>query len=183
MSGMSSGGPALVGNTGNIDSTTGAIKTIEYEHNEIHGGSHFYISHPNTLNSAATYSWVITTPNTTKWCHMIFNLTGSAITTGHLYEDTERAGSTAATVFNSNRNSLVSSTTTVHRLSAAGANGLLIWMFSSGAATESSRSPSVSDRGNELILKQNAKYLLKVTSGTASNLTNLQLNWYEHQNR
>lgn len=35
---------------------------------------------------------------------------------------------------------------------------------------------------NEVILKQNSKYLIRFTSGTADNLCNLLLEWYEHTN-
>jgi len=32
-------------------------------------------------------------------------------------------------------------------------------------------------------MKQNTKYLIRITSGTAGNLTNLALTWYEHTNK
>jgi len=38
-------------------------------------------------------------------------------------------------------------------------------------------------RNAEKVLKQGTKYLIRITSGTASNLTNVQLDWYEHVNK
>lgn len=35
----------------------------------------------------------------------------------------------------------------------------------------------------EKILKQGTKYILRITSGTADNLTNVQIDWYEHINK
>lgn len=41
----------------------------------------------------------------------------------------------------------------------------------------------IADENEEIILKQNTKYILRVTSGTNGNLTNLYLSWYEHTNK
>jgi hypothetical protein len=52
----------------------------------------------------------------------------------------------------------------------------------SGAASAQSRAGLTASRDNEIILKQNTKYLLRITSSTAANLTNLQIEFYEHTN-
>ena len=83
-------------------------------------------------------------------------------------------------MLNSNRNSTDTAQLKIQLSSSTdGADGTLIYKFKGGAATQQSR---VGDRGQsdeELVLKKNAKYLLKFTSGTASNLCDLYLLWYE----
>jgi len=167
-----------------LDATTHTMQTIDYEHHEIHAGSHFFYTDKVTLGSAGTQVYLITTPNTTKWAHIIMQITGSAITTVDIYEGADRTGTTAQTVFNSNRNSLTAATTTVHKdVSGGTTDGTLMWTRSSGAATQQSRTGMEAGRNAEKILKQATKYLIRITSGTASNLTNIQLDWYEHVNK
>lgn len=168
-----------------MDKFTRALNTIDYEHHEIHDGSHFFYTNPVALASGDTQCYLFTTPNTTKWAHLTFEATGSAITDIRLLEGGDRIGDIVATPFNSDRNSgttsgmlLYSSITT-----EGTTDGTLIWRIKSGAAQGASSSPSIGQRGNEVILKQNTKYLFCFVSGTADNLINLQLNWYEHINK
>ena len=167
-----------------IDLTTGAVETIDYAHHEIHAGSHFMYTDAVTLGEAGVQNYLITTPNTTKWAHMIFVMDGSAITTFELYEATNKGGTTLQTVGNSNRNSTTVATTTIHKgLTGGDSDGTLIHKFAGGSATNQSKDSSSTRNDEELVLKQNTKYILRVTSGTASNLTNVKLAWYEHTNK
>ena len=167
-----------------LDATTHVMMGIDYEHHEIHDGSHFFYTGSDTLASAGTVVYLITTPNTTKWAHMVMQVTGSAITQVDVYEGADRTGTTAQTVWNSNRNSATTATTTVHKAVSAGTtDGTLMWTRKSGSATQQSRTGLEASRGAEKILKQNTKYLIRITSGTNDNLTNIQLDWYEHTNR
>jgi hypothetical protein len=167
-----------------INPQTHALETIEYEHHEIHAGSHFFYTDKVELNSAATQDYMLTTPNTTKWIHMIFALTGSAITQVDLYEAGDRNGTTPQTIYNSNRNSLTAATLAIHKGTSGGTtDGTLIWSMKSGSASGNSRTPLIAERNHEIILKQNTKYILRITSGTNNNLTNCQLQWYEHTNK
>lgn len=167
-----------------VDNTTHTLQIIDYEHHEIHAGSHFFYTDSVTLASSGTQDYLITTPNTTKWAHFIFLASGSAITQIQIYEGTDKSGTTPQTVFNSNRNSATVSTVTIHKGTSGGStDGTLIWQRKSGAATQQSRSGMEATRNAEKILKQNTKYIIRITSGTADNLTNLQLDWYEHTNK
>jgi hypothetical protein len=167
-----------------LDAATHTIQVIDYEHHEIHAGSHFFYTDKNTLADTGTVVYLITTPDTTKWAHIIMSITGSAITTVDIYEGAIRTGTTLQTTFNSDRNSLTAATTTIHKAVSGGTtDGSLIWTRMSGSATQQSRSGLEVGRGAEKILKRNTQYLIRITSGTASNLTNIQLDWYEHVNR
>lgn len=166
-----------------LDSMTNTIQVIEYEHHEIHAGSHFFVTDYQTINSGNSVDWLITAPNTTKWAHMVIFVEGTAVTTIVLYEGSDRTGSAALTAVNSNRNSATAATTTVHRGVAAGStDGTAIWQISGGSATAQSRSGQEGRKENEIILKQNTKYNLKVTSGTAGNIVSVHFGWYEHTN-
>jgi len=167
-----------------IDASTHSMQVITYEHHEIHAGSHFFYTDSVELGSAGVQDYMITTPNTTKWAHMTFSATGSAITTVQLYEAGDRNGTTAQTIRNSDRNSLTASVLTLHKAQSGGTtDGTLIWTMKSGSASAQSRAGLTANRSDEIILKQATKYILRVTSGTAANLTNVQLSWYEHTNR
>lgn len=164
-----------------VDSSTHTLQTIEYDHHEIHAGSSFFYTDSVELASAATQDYLITTPNTTKWAHFIFSATGNAITQAQLYEGADRTGTTSQTIYNMNRNSATTATVTVHKGTSGGTtDGTLIWQLKSGSSSGASRTPMASERQNELILKQNTKYILRITSGTNANLTNVRLQWYEH---
>jgi hypothetical protein len=167
--------------TARIDYSTHALETIDYVHHEIHAGSAFFYTDSVELGSAAAQDYLITTPDTTKWGHFTFSGTGNAITQVQLYEGSDRTGTSAQTVRNANRNSVTTATITVHKGTSGGTtDGTLIWQRKSGASSAQSRSGVEATHEGEIILKQNTKYLLRITSGTATNLTNLALSWYEH---
>jgi hypothetical protein len=165
-----------------LDKATNTIQVIDYAHHEIHAGSHFMYTDHIELDSAATQDYLITTPDTTKWAHMLFDLMGSAITQFQLYEGADRNGTTLQTIGNSNRNSLTAATVTIHKGTSGGTtDGTLIHTHKSGSATNQSRSGMQARNDEEMILKQNTKYILRVTSGTDDNLTNVRLDFYEHE--
>lgn len=79
---------------------------------------------------------------------------------------------------------VTAATITIHKGTSGGStDGTLIWQRKSGAAAQQSRSGMEASRSAEKILKQNTKYIIRITSGTNDNLTNIQLDWYEHTNR
>ena len=167
--------------TNAVDGATTDLKVILHEHHEIHAGDHYCYYDSVTLGVSGTQVYLFTTPDTTKWIHLTFVATGSAITTVDLYEGSNKVGTTLQTVVNSNRNSLNAAGLVIHKAVTGGdTDGTKIFTISSGAASQQSRIGVSAERGHEFVLKQNTKYLLRITSATASNLTNLQLNWYEH---
>ncbi|RPJ22814.1 MAG: hypothetical protein EHM26_00920 [Desulfobacteraceae bacterium] len=100
-----------------------------------------------------------------------------------LYEGSNKTGVSAQTLLNSDRNSSTVATLTVHKGTTGGStDGTLIWQMKSGLATGQSRAGMIANRNDEIILKQNTKYIIRITSGTVGNLTNLQMEWYEHTN-
>jgi hypothetical protein len=115
---------------------------------------------------------------------MTFYLDGSAITQWLLYEGGNRVPTTEQTIGNNNRNSTTTATTKIYKgFSGGNTDGNLVHQYKGGSASNQSKTGSDSGNNEELILKQNTKYILKVISGTESNLTNMRLEWYEHTNK
>ncbi len=167
-----------------LDTPTHTLQTIDYAHHEIHVGRHFMYTDAITLADTATQVYLITTPDTTRWAHIWFDLQGSAITQFELYEGADRTGTAAQTIGNNNRNSDIESGLAIHKgVSAGSTDGTLLFIHKGGSANNQSRAGSTTGNDEEIILKQNTKYILKVTSSTASNLINIKLEWYEHINR
>jgi len=176
-----SGAPPSV--EGPYDEITGAMTTLDIAHSEIHEGLHYFYHDSVELASTASKSYLITTTATNTYIHFLMDLDGSAITTFALYEATDRIGSgTPATPLNSNRPFATLATSTVTIFPAIGGgttDGTLLWTYKSGSASAQSKAPTSSQRENELILKPLTKYIVRVTSGTASNLCNVGMFWYE----
>lgn len=166
-----------------VDGVTNALETVDYSHHEIHNGSHYFYTDSVTLGSGANQTYLITTPDTTKWVHLIFSFDGTAVTSFTIDEAGDRVGTNLQTVFNNNRNSANTAGITIHKgISGGSTDGTEIYTYASGTAQGNSRSPSLGRSDQEIVLKQNTKYLITVLSGTAGNLTNVMFEWYEHTN-
>jgi len=173
-----------------LDTTTHTLQTIDYAHHEVHAGSHFYLTYPFTLTGTTdTQEFFLVTPNLDAWPHMLWNMTGSAITEIYVYEDTELTPTTdAITVLNNNRNSTDSAGLAVFLGAASGGDsstdtGTLVWHHKSGASSNQSRASMTARNDGEIILKQDTVYRVRFITGTAANLCNLRLEWYEHTNK
>jgi len=174
------------------DEITRAVPTLDYEHHEIHEGDHFVYHDQVELGSNGTQDYLITVPdmyglkfeNSKKWAHLTFTVSGSAITEYQIYEDTDKTGTTAQTAINNNRNSTNTPLVTIKKGTSGGTtDGTKLPLgMKSGSAQGSSRTGMESSRSSEIILKNNTKYIIRITSGTAANLCNIQLSWYEHTN-
>lgn len=166
-----------------IDQTTSGKAQLEYAHKEIHSGDAFYHFANVELDDAATLERCIVCPDTTKWGHFYFVCESQSQITVELYENVT-INDLPYTVFNHNRNSAkVNSLTIWNLLSAVGAT--LIWKWVSGGPTATPRvggTPGILRQEQELILKQNTNYLVRITSNTDDNTVSLFLTWYEHTN-
>ena len=178
------GKPAVRFIPNEVDRATQGIITIDYAHHEIHSGSHYFYTDTVTLASSGTQDYLITTPNTTKWAHMLLAGIGSAITQFDLYEGSDRTGTSAQTVINQNRNSSNTAGVTIHKGTSSGTtDGVKIFTHKGGSSGGVSRTESSVRNDNEIILKQNTKYIFRVTSGTTDNITSVGFSWYEHTNK
>ena len=174
-----------------IDSTTNAIKTIDYEHKEIHSGSHYFvkgfISIP-ALNDVLDMTFQM--PDTARWLHWTWEIWYSKDLTWYIYEDAVATNALAntATIFNSNRNSSNTSGAVLKYevqddLEAANDDTAVgsATLLETGRQGDN-RTSGDSRRSNELILKQGSMYCLRAVASAATVL-DFRMDWYEHVNR
>ena len=164
-----------------LESETHAYKVINYEHHEIHGGSHYFIEGYTTLGLAGTLYVKLVTPDTTKWSHFVWRLNSSGILTTTLVEAPTGglAGGAGVTPINNNRNSTKTSGLVITSGVSAPTGGTIISQESFGSKSAG----GALSRGDEIILKQNTTYGRTFLSGTASNIIGFKASWYEHTNK
>jgi len=176
-----------------IDDSTATLQTIEYPHHEIHEGNAFIAFAQATINSDATITIVIKTPNTAKWFHIVpfSRATGEANLCVYEGSTVDAETGSQLDIFNRNRNSSTESgsidtstaTPTPNKATldpTIGALGTCIYAehFGSGQVTG-----GASVNRNEFDLAPNTVYSFQITSEAASNDCDLILNWYEHTDK
>jgi len=170
----------------NSDTSTYAVKVIDYEHYEIHAGSHFFVTGFETVNDAAQIDFVLTTPNSTKWLHLLFQVNGTSRTEYYAYEGATISGGTSVSPINNNRNSLNASVATIVKNPTVSATGTLLSSASMGLEGVNKNAAGIEStliREDELVLKQNTTYLFRIISRDDGNIISYRSNWYEHTNK
>jgi hypothetical protein len=157
-----------------------AIKGIDYAHHEIHAGSSFSAWFHEDKSIGTNMDLLVVVPNTTAWPHMIFSVENESEADLLLYESVSNTSNgTVTTVYNNNRNKSLVTTAGVLVFSyptavTVGTTSIFGWHSGSG------KGAGGSVRGeDEIILKQNTKYLLRITA-TAAGWLAAKLHWYEH---
>lgn len=172
---------ASTGTEYKIDEATGSFTVVEYEHHEIHSGSHYFIC-DYSLGEAngATIEFVITTDNSTSWMHSTLDFSASEGATLDLYKDpTGITGGTTITPVNNNGNSLNTSLATVIKdPTSITSNGTRAVGFLAGGG----RTSGFNQREREIVLEQDTVYLFRITSLAVSNDIGWCFEWYEHAN-
>lgn len=171
-----------------LDNATNTINTIDYAHHEIHAGSHYVISGFYDLGATDVTDIQITTPNTTKWAHMLFEFDCESETQWFLYENvTILLAGTGLAELNSDRNSGTAATVVtavIQNTSVANAN--LDTAIAAATIVETGligggRTGGHVGREHEIILKQNEDYSLRFIANVAG-VVAWRINWYEHTN-
>ena len=168
---------------GALDNLTGSIKTVDYAHHENHEGWHFRAHKDTTLGDGDSL-FVYFAPSTdARFPHLVFEAGGSFIISAHFYEAPTLTDSSAVfTPINTNRQSANLSSKTLYYDVVATNFGTILDGAAFGGATGSAGKIYFGGEGrsdHEWIFKQNTGYLLVIVSGTASNLVNVGLSWYE----
>ncbi len=164
-----------------LDEITRSLNYLDHSHHEVHEGDAYTYCEQNTLNADATRDLLIVTPDTGVWGHFLWRIRGSGEASMALYEGTTTSNDgTGVTEVNRNRNSANTSDLVVTHTPTITGVGTVICMQHFG----SSQKAGGEERAvNEFILKQNTKYLLRVTSEAASNDLSTEIDWYEHTNK
>ena len=154
------------------DDITGAAIIVDYIHHEIHEGDYFTYTNAQELTNAQTISFVVVTPNTTKWAHFGFQIEGKAEFDIQIFEGaTPDANGTlvsAPAVINANRNVVDTHTTLIYHTPTlgVGSKGTLIKRWHSGSGKTAGGAAGTLA---ETVLDQNNKYWFDITNSTTSN--------------
>lgn len=162
-----------------IDPSTEAMPIVDYAHHEIHEGDHYFIKGWMDLTNAQVFDFLATTPDTLKWAHMVVAFSSEAESHITIYEGTTTsADGTAVTAVNRNRNSSNTPGVVVTHTPTVTGVGTQIASYKMGSMQKAGGEV----RGNnELVLKQNTKYLIRITNDTAlNNWFDYLADWYEH---
>lgn len=166
---------AKVVETGQIE-----VVSLDYAHYEIHEGNHYFVKKTASLAKAGTKDILIVTPDQDIYAHLIAGVeaTSSSFLASFFEDVTATANGTLGGSRNRNRNAAENNTTIVYEDPTITATGNLLWSLSLGAG----RNVGGASRDNEeVILKKNTKYLLRITEdNVAATNINWNLDWYEH---
>lgn len=165
-----------------IDRATETLQNIDYEHHEIHAGSHYFIcDYELGKASGSVIEFVLTTPNTDKWMHMTLEFSGSEGATLEVFKNTTGVvGGTIITPVNNNGNSTnTSDLIIVKDPSSIASDGTRAAGFLAGGG----RTSGFNQRGREIVLQQNTTFLFRFTSLANSNDIGFCGEWYEHTNK
>ncbi len=169
--------------TGRLDAMTEAATAIEYEHHEIHDGRAFLCSDVQNV-STSTIKWMITTPNTTRHSHMLFDVHCTGEISIVITEGADRTGTNLLTCINRNRVGTPNvAGTTVHRAVSGGNTdgATTIESIRVGATGQASKviEGGATHAANEFLLKPNTKYVIAAET-FGDEYVSLHLDWYEH---
>jgi len=170
------------GKPAGVDNATETLQTIEYEHHEIHSGSSFTVSYKADIGNGATLDLLIVTPDTTTWAHMTYEVDVEAETDVLIYEAVTATAGSPVVAYNRDRNNLTPATVVVTSTpTSITAGTTIIRSYHLG----SGRSSGGGARATHVfILKQNTKYLFRMTNATTNNnYMAVKLDWYEHTNK
>lgn len=167
-----------------VDPSSHALITMTYQHSEIHKGEYYHIADVQAIDTTTMY-WMLTTPDTTTYCHMLISLECTGEVLYALSEGADRTGTTLLSPINHNRNSTNVATMLTHRAYSGGTtNGTTIDQVRSGAtgvATKTVASGNPRAR-EEWILKRNTKYIIALTTYAAV-VASISFDWYEHADK
>lgn len=173
-----------------VDSATHALNIIQYEHHEIHSGSHYFVAGVQDLAINEVLDLTLLTPNSTKWVHWTWKIDTQSETAWYVYENAVQTTALAnlMTPYNNNRNSRNTSGVTLRyelQANLAAADGDTD--VTTATLLESGISGALRDAGddvreNEIILKQNTLYCLRAVA-TAAGYIDFKMQFYEHTNK
>lgn len=167
-----------------MDRSTRSLCTLDYEHCEVHSGSHYLYTDAITLGNGESQAYVITAPDTAKYAHMVFIMNSGLGASSTVAEGGDRTPTTLQNTWNSNRNSSNSAGTLVHKgFSGGTTDGTTMISVNVGSASTGGKTGGGARSEEEIILKRNTQYILTLTSGANSNNITIIMTWYEHQDK
>jgi len=177
-----------------IDASTNTLQTIDYGHHEIHAGSGFHAEAKAAGGSGTKATITLTTPNTTKWAHVIVSFYSNVeaqVSVGEGATVTAESGTTLP-AYNRNRNSgtattMISEGTTGGDAAGALTQGATVSNFGTALVDDrqigSGREGGETRELGEWVLKQNTIYAFECESQAASSEVRVIIDYYEHTDK
>lgn len=169
-----------------IDCSTNTMPVLDEALHKINCGEAYEYTSASELGSGVTASFLITTPNTTKWGHFVYEFDSELEVEVRFYEtatpDSDGTTVSAPSVINKDRNSGNTNGITLKGAPTvgAGSKGTLIRLHHTGSGKKIGGS---SREKEKLILKQNTKYWVDLENlGGANNWVSWIVSWTEHTN-
>lgn len=168
--------PIINGIPKDIDTISYAQKSIDIAHARIHTSQHYNLYDTSAITTGNNKDYHLVTPNTTTRMHCVHSVSTDGKATITFYEGaTTSANGTALTIFNNDRNSANTATLAIYEDPTVTGVGTALSVELAGSSQKAGG--EVRSEG-EFILKQNTKYLLRITAG--ANIDQVtQFHWYE----
>ena len=168
-----------------IDITSNAMRTVTETDAATHRGKHFKAGFQDlAMSTGDVIELVLVTPNTTEWAHFSLRSSYTGIVTVDMFEGaTLSDDGTAVTRLNRNRNSDIVSTTLAYHTPSITTTGTKIvskFLGSEGFRSDIGESFAGSDH---FLLKQNTKYILRLTAVTNNIKCSIGGDWLEIINK
>lgn len=165
-----------------VERTTNSLRVITDSQAHLNEGDHYDYKGYHTVSRNTSKDHLIITPNTDVLARMTIGV--EAVTSSiavQFYEDTTTsADGTVGNARNRNRNFGDDNTTEVYEDPTVTGVGTLLWSGFFGAGKDSAGGGARDDE--QIILKKNTKYLLRVTENNISDTeVNFTFDWYEHE--
>jgi hypothetical protein len=186
-----------------VDSTTNALKCIDYPHNEVHGGSSFTCCYSQEVSDTGDRTIIaFRTPDTTKYLHITFTAAATAAADAIMREAptiTDNTGAPLAvrnrrrpgtpnttTVWDTSQNPDVQGQATYFTELTMGnvAGGTVFGPYPLGAGAGPKTTGGTTRGSQEWILAPDTLYSFEVISLTNDdNIHEAEVDWYEHQDK
>ncbi len=166
-----------------LDEDTNNLSIIDESHAQVHAGKSFTVSDTVACNTT-TCKWMIITPNSAVYAHIIFSLTCTGEATFLITEGADRDAGAALDVINRRRVGVpAAATVTISRTPINGTTDGAVTLFSmrngiTGVGSKAVEGGSARET-NEWILKPNTKYVISVTTYQDVHVS-CKLDWYEN---
>jgi len=165
-----------------IDASTNAAIFVNYEHHEIHSGSHYFVRNFTTLANGGSINFCLNVSTGAKQPHILFSLESTGETTIEIYEDPMfvNDGITVNT-FNNDRNSANTAGMLIQQDCTISDAGNMIATESFGIADNPNKAlVGMARSDDEIILKNESYYIISIDSNSNANIVSWVINWYEH---
>lgn len=157
------------------------LTTIDIIHSKIHQGYSFHVGDLTLdVDIASPKTYLIITPDTSARAHIVFVVESEPGVKYQLFEDTTvTANGTALSLINYKRDSSTTPVLQIFKDPTVTADGTQIFIWQSGTTTAGGKVGGNIAHEDEFILKQNAKYEVKITPLSNNTVVFIHYNWYE----